>query len=39
MAKTLVELPQRSFPSNTEINLREPIIEVTLRSGKELALP
>lgn len=39
MAKTIVEWLQGSFPINTEVNPKEPLKVVTLRSGKELLSP
>jgi len=36
IAKTLLERPQRSLPSNTEINPREQVKAITLRSCKEV---
>lgn len=39
MAKTLAEQLPGFFPSNTEVNLKESLKAVTLRSGKELLSP
>jgi len=36
IAKTLAERPQGSLPCNTEINPREQVKAITLRSGKEV---